>query len=133
MILSTTEIRVRYAETDRMGIAYHGNYLTWFEVARVNMLDEIGCPYRDLETIGYMLPVLEASVRYRRPLTFDDRAIVEAVIREKPSLRIHVTYTVRCNGEIAATGLTRHAFINPDGKPVRPPEKFLAAVERHFA
>lgn len=132
MISSKTEIRVRYAETDMMGIAYHGNYLTWFEVARVKMLDELGCPYRDLELLGYRLPVLEVSLRYLRSLTFDDRAIVEAVIREKPSLRIHVDYTITCRDETIATGFTKHAFINPEGKPRRPPADFLAAVERYF-
>src|SRR5690606_26804974 len=96
MISSTTEIRVRYAETDRMGVAYHGNYMAWFEVARVNMLDELGCPYLQMEADGFRLPVLEVSVRYRRPLTFDDRVTIEAVIGEKPSLRIKIDYTLRC-------------------------------------
>ncbi|HLS28531.1 MAG TPA: thioesterase family protein [Opitutales bacterium] len=132
MISSKTEIRVRYAETDMMGIAYHGNYLTWFEVARVNMLDELGCPYRDLELLGYRLPVLEVSLRYLRSLTFDDRAIIEAVIREKPALRIHVDYTISRGDETIATGSTKHAFVSPEGKPRRPPAEFLAAVERHF-
>ena len=56
MIVSETKIRVRYAETDKMGIAYHANYFTWFEVARVNMLDELGASYRDLESEGFFVP-----------------------------------------------------------------------------
>lgn len=133
MISSATEIRVRYAETDMMGMAYHGNYLTWFEVARVNMLDELGCPYRDLEASGYRLPVLEISTRFRRPLTFDDRITVETVIREKPSLRIRIDYTVRHQEKIAAEGFTTHVFINFQGQPVRPPANFTKMVDRYFA
>ncbi len=132
MIASTTEIRVRYAETDRMGVAYHANYLTWFEVARVQMLDEIGCPYRDLEADGYRLPVFEANIRYLRPLTFDDRVTIEAVMKEKPGLRIRIDYTVSCRDELIARGFTRHAFINADGRPTRPPPSFRALIESHF-
>jgi|SRR5690625_1881243 len=132
MISSTTEIRVRYAETDMMGIAYHRNYLTWFEVARVKMLDEINCPYRALELQGFRLPVLEVSVRYLQPLTFDDRATVKATISKKPMLRIEVDYEIRSEDKLIATGFTRHAFINPEGRPTRPPSDFLAAVEPFF-
>ncbi len=132
MISSATEIRVRYAETDMMGVAYHGNYMAWFEVARVNMLDELGCPYRDMETDGFRLPVLEVSVRYRRPVTFDDRVTIEAVMKEKPSLRIKIDYTVRCRGEVTAEGFTRHAFINREGQPARPPSIFRELMEKHF-
>lgn len=132
MISSTTEIRVRYAETDMMGVAYHGNYMAWFEVARVNMLDELGCPYRQMETDGFRLPVLEVSVRYRRPLTFDDRVTIEAVLKNNPSLRIKIDYTVRCRGEITAEGFTRHAFINHSGQPTRPPVAFRQILDQHF-
>lgn len=132
MIQSTTEIRVRYAETDMMGVAYHGNYMAWFEVARVNMMDELGCPYREMEIAGFRLPVLEVSVRYRRPLTFDDRVTIEAVIKERPSLRIRIDYILRCRGGVTAEGFTRHAFVNRDGQPARPPANFRELIEKHF-
>lgn len=132
MIRSSTEIRVRYAETDMMGVAYHGNYVTWFEVARVNMMDELGCPYRQMEAEGFLLPVLEVSVRYRQPLTFDDRVTIALVVKEKPSLRIRIDYTVLSDGNVTAEGFTRHAFINRDGRPVRPPENFRALMDECF-
>lgn len=132
MIISTTEIRVRYAETDKMGVAYHGNYMAWFEMARVNMLDELGCPYRDLEAHGYLLPVLEVSVRYRRSVTFDDRVSVEARIARKPSLRIRIDYTLRCRGTVTAEGFTLHAFVDSNGRPVRPPPEFVRLMDREF-
>lgn len=132
MITSTTDIRVRYAETDRMGFAYHGNYMAWFEQARVEMMDLLGCPYRQMEEEGYRLPVLEVSVRYKRSVTFDDRLVVEAVMREKASLRIRIDYTISCQGSVTAVGFTRHAFINQAGQPVRPPARFRAVMEKHF-
>lgn len=130
MLSHTTEIRVRYAETDRMGFAYHGHYLTWFEVARVQLLDAFDCPYRDLEAEGYFLPVLRAEVKYRIPLTFDDRVALTVEMKEKPGLRIFLQYTVRRDGKITASGLTEHAFIDRKGRPQRPPEKFLHAIEK---
>jgi acyl-CoA thioester hydrolase len=133
MIQSSTEIRVRYAETDMMGVAYHGNYMAWFEVARVNMMDELGCPYRQMEEEGFRLPVLEVSVRYRRSLTFDDRVTIQTVIKEKPSLRIRIDYSLRCHGKVTAEGFTLHAFINRDAHPVRPPPRFRQLMDLHFA
>lgn len=128
MIISETEIRVRYAETDKMGFVYHGNYLTWFEVARVRLLDDLNCPYADLEEEGYFLPVLKADLRYRKPLTFDDRAMVRVFLRERPGLRIALDYEVVSREEVCTTGHTLHAFIDPKGKPKKPPTRFLEAV-----
>ena len=71
MIKHTTDIRVRYQETDAMGISYHGNYLSWFEVSRVSMLDSIGQPYYELESQGFHLPVIEAYAKYVAPSYFD--------------------------------------------------------------
>ena len=73
MIQATVETRVRFAETDAMGVTYHGNYLPWFEMARVALLDQLGTPYRELEKSGFLLPVLEAGLKYHRPSHFDDR------------------------------------------------------------
>lgn len=132
MISSISEIRVRYVETDRMGFAHHANYLTWFELARVQMMDELGFPYREMEEAGYLLPVLEASVNYRKPVTFDDRILLEVEMREKAGLRMRIDYTIRHRGEVTATGFTRHAFINPTGQPTKPPRRFLEIIEKHF-
>ncbi len=132
MLQSRIEIRVRYAETDMMGIAYHGNYVTWFEMARVHMMDEFGYPYREMENDGYRLPVLEIGARFKRSVTFDDRVAVEAILREKPGLRFRIDYRLSCNNRAAAEGFTRHAFLNHAGRPVRPPKRFLEGMEGLF-
>jgi len=73
MVKDVTSIRVRYQETDKMGIAYHGNYFTWLEVARIHLLDSINCPYSKLEEEGYFLPVISCSCEFKNPAKFDDR------------------------------------------------------------
>lgn len=132
MLQTTIKLRVRYAETDRMGFAYHGNYATWFEMARVQMMDEIGYPYREMEEHGFRLPVLEINIQYRKPVTFDDRVTVEATMKDRPSLRLHINYRVLCRGEVTADGLSRHAFINSNGQPVRPPRRFVELMNVSF-
>jgi acyl-CoA thioester hydrolase len=132
MISSVSEIRVRYAETDRMGFAHHGNYMAWFELARVDMMDDLGYPYKQMEDEGFLLPVLEVSVRYRKPVTFDDLVTIEAVMKEKATLRMRIDYLLRCRGKITAEGFTRHAFINRAGQPVRPPSRFRDLMKKHF-
>ncbi len=132
MLQTKIELRVRYAETDMMGIAYHGNYATWFEMARVHMMDEFGYPYREMERDGYRLPVLEIGVRFRRSVSFDDRVTVEALLRNKPALRIRIEYRLYLGETDVADGFTLHAFLNPDGRPVRPPARFVEGMDAMF-
>ncbi len=132
MLRSKIEIRVRYAETDMMGIVYHGNYVTWFEMARIHMMDEFGYPYREMERDGYRLPVLEVGARFLRSVTFDDRVSVEATLGEKPGLRFRIDYRLSRHGEPVANGFTRHAFLNHDGRPVRPPARFAEGMAAVF-
>ena len=132
MVSHTVETRVRFAETDAMGVAHHANYLSWFEVARVALLDELGCPYRALEADGFLLPVLEAGVTYHRPTRFDDRVRVTVTLAEKPGARFRLAYQVRVGETLAAEGFTEHAFVNRDFKPVKPAPAFLAALARAF-
>jgi acyl-CoA thioester hydrolase len=133
MLKTAIDLRVRYAETDMMGFAYHGNYTAWFEMARVQMLDDIGYPYRVLEAEGFRLPVLELNIVYRKPVTFDDRLTIEAIMENPPTIKLHIRYTITCRGEITAEGFTRHAFINPAGRPARPPKRFLDVASRYFS
>lgn len=133
MIESHTQVTVRYAETDMMGVVYHGNYLPWFEVGRTTLLKELGLPYRDLETAGYRLPVLEVTAKYFRPAVYDDVITIVTTLREKPLLRIRLDYEVRRGDELLATGHTVHAFIDREGKPVRPPEAVVKAMSAAFA
>lgn len=129
MIHSISKIRVRYAETDRMDVVYHSNYLVWFEVARIEMLDKIGIPYRDIEARGLFLPVLTVSAAYKRPARFDDRLEVHLYMKKKPRARMHFEYEVRRDNEILVTGQSSHGFMDQDGKAVRPPEDVLQKIE----
>ena len=121
MIRSRSAVTVRYAETDMMGVVYHANYLPWFEIGRTGLLKEIGISYRNLETAGYRLPVLELAAKYLRPARYDDTLEVVTLLREKPLVRIRLEYEVRRGDEVLATGMTVHAFVDKEGGIVRPP------------
>ena len=133
MIQSRADIRVRYAETDMMGIVYHANYFPWLEVARTQLLREQGFPYRQLEADGYRIPVLEVSLKFLRPAFYDDALVILATVREKPLLRIRLEYEVRRGDELLATGHTAHAFCDLRGQPTRPPAAFVARMTELFA
>lgn len=133
MICSRTPVTVRYAETDMMGIVYHANYLPWFEVGRTTLLKEIGVPYKRLEEEGFRLPVLEISAKYLRPAVYDDTVEVVTTIREKPLLRIRLEYEVRRGDELLATGSSVHAFVDTEGRPVRPPQWASEMIGKAFA
>lgn len=132
MIESRAQITVRYAETDMMGVVYHGSYLPWFEIGRTTLLKELGLPYRELEAAGYRLPVLEVTAKYFRPAVYDDLITVVTTMREKPLLRIRLDYEVRRGDELLATGHTVHAFIDREGKPVRPPPVVVKVMAAGF-
>ena len=132
MISSRVQVTVRYAETDMMGVVYHGNYLPWFEVGRTTLLKEMGLAYRALEDQGYRLPVLEVGVKYFRPAVYDDVVTILTTLREKPMLRIRLEYEVRRGEELLATGFTVHAFIDREGKPVRPPASAVVLFAKAF-
>lgn len=132
MIQTSVPITVRYAETDMMGIVYHGSYLPWLEIGRTTLLKEHGVSYRALEADGYRLPVLEVSVKYLRPAFYDDEVTVVAILADRPLLRIELTYEVRRGDELLATARTAHAFIDREGRPVRPPEIFTRRMRELF-
>ena len=132
MIQSRCEIVVRYAETDMMGVVYHGSYLPWFEVGRTTLLKELGLPYRQLEAEGYRLPVLEITAKYFRPALYDDTVTIVTTLRERPLLRIRLEYEVKRGDELLATGLTVHAFIDREGRPVRPPASAVTVFAQAF-
>lgn len=84
MYESTTQIRVRYAETDQMNVVYYGNYAQYFEVGRVESIRQLGYTYKDMEASGVIMPVVEMHVRYLRPATYDDLLTVKTILRELP-------------------------------------------------
>jgi|UniRef100_UPI004049A523 acyl-CoA thioester hydrolase len=132
MITSRSQVTVRYAETDMMGVVYHANFMPWFEIGRTTLLKEQGLQYRELEAQGYRLPVLEISAKYHRPAVYDDTLTIITVLKEKPLLRIRLSYEVRRGHELLATGESSHAFVDLQGKPVRPPPIFVERMNAVF-
>lgn len=132
-IVTTVEIRVRYSETDRMGVAYHSHYLEWAEVARTEHLRRHGVRYRDLEERGFLLTVSEAAVRYLRPARYDDLLRVTAWLTEAGSRRVVFAYRVERAGDgeaaLLATLTTALVSISPDGRTLRLPDDALAALK----
>lgn len=135
VISFVTDIRVRYAETDGMRVVYHGNYLTYFEQARTELLRSLGFPYSAIENLGIFIVVIEAHAEYKRAAQYDDILHVKAVINEMPSLKIRIMYEITRNSEteIIVTGHTVHTFLNAQtNRPTRPPAEFISIMEHHF-
>ena len=134
MITSKAQVRVRYAETDKMGYVYYGDYAQYFEVGRVEALRDLGWTYKSMEESGIMLPVLEYSVKYLKPAYYDDLITIETTIKEKPRARIkfyHELYNEK--GEKLTTGEVTLVFINMNtGRPCAAPEKMVQAIIKNI-
>lgn len=125
------QYRVRYADTDQMGVVYHARYLEWFEAARTEMLRDRGLPYKALEDAGVSLPVIEAHCRYRLPVHYDDLAEVTTWMGERSKSRFRLDYEVRIQSDpvLRTDGYTWHCFVNKAGRPIRPPAEFAGFFE----
>ena len=132
MISTSTKIKVRFAETDAMGIVYHANYLAWCECSRHALLESIGVNYNDLIEMGYHLPVVEAHLNYKSPAKFGDEVEVRVKITERPSVKIKIEYEIYRGKTLLVTGYTVHVFINLQGQPVKPPRDFLNSLRIAF-
>ena len=124
MYTTETKIRVRYAETDKMGFVYYGNYAIYYEVARVESLRQLGFAYSKLEDMGIMMPVIESKFRYLKPAVYDELLTIKVTIPTLPSARIQFIYEIRNKeNELINTGETTLVFIElASGKPKRMPE-----------
>jgi acyl-CoA thioester hydrolase len=123
-------VRVRYADTDQMGVTYHANYLVWFEVGRTDWLRHHGWTYRDMEQDGIKLPVIEAFCRYLVPARYDDELEVHTRASLLTPARVRFDYEIRVGGSAtAATGYTVHAALGASGKPCRLPERVRHVME----
>ena len=116
-----TEIRVRYQETDNMGVVYYANYLVWFEVARTEYLRVLGISYRELEKDGFYLMVAEVECKYKSPARYDDVVRIETWISEMKNSSLTFEYKLFADERLLATGSSAHVFTNKAGKPVRMP------------
>lgn len=128
---STSRVRVRYAETDKMGVVYYANYFVWFEVARTDLLRALGWTYREMEAAGVSLPVIEAECRYHRGARYDDELDVKAEGRLVSPVRLEFTYEVilAATGALTAAGRTLHAAVGLNGRPCRLPGRVRLAFE----
>ncbi len=117
-----TNVRVRYSETDRMGIAYNSHFLVWFEVGRTELLRELGLSYRELEQRGFMLPLSETGVKYLKPVLYDDVLTIVTRVGNMAGARVRMDYEIRRSDDTLATGFTGHVFTDSSLRPVRPPK-----------
>ena len=121
-----TSIRVRYAETDQMGVVYYANYLVWMEVGRVELCRACGFNYHDMERDdGILLAVAEANCRYASPARYDDEVWIRTEIDHANHRMVTFAYEMRVAGRKVATGFSRHIFLARDFRPTRLPEKYL--------
>jgi acyl-CoA thioester hydrolase len=122
---TVSRLRVRYAETDKMGVVYYANYFVWFEVGRTDLLRASGWNYRDMETEGFSLPVIDATCRYRESAKYDDEIEVRTRGELLSPVRLKFTYEVvrAADGAMLATGTTVHATLDGNGRPCRLPER----------
>jgi acyl-CoA thioester hydrolase len=122
---TASTVRVRYAETDKMGVVYHSNYFVWFEIGRTDWLRDTGWTYREMEADGIQLPVIEAHCEYRQGARYDDDVEIRTSAKKLSPVRIQFAYEAirRADGALLATGHTVHATIDRDGRPVRMPER----------
>ena len=125
MASSISSLRVRYAETDKMGVVYYANYLVWFEVARTDLLRSLGWSYREMEAAGVSLPVIEAHCEYHRPARYDDDIEIRTEGRMLSPVRMQFDYRVhlRGDGKAVASGHTVHAALDQNGRPCRLPPR----------
>ncbi len=134
MYHSEVQIRVRYAETDQMGYVYYGNYASYFEVARVETLRNLGFSYKAIEESGIILPVLSYSIKYIKPAFYDDLLTINVTIKEIPMARIKFDYeTYNEKDELINVADTTLVFINKNtNKPCAAPADFLSALKKFF-
>jgi acyl-CoA thioester hydrolase len=124
-----TRFRVRYAETDQMGVVYYANYLVWMEVGRTEYCRAAGIRYKDMESdAGVRLAVVEAHCRYLQPARYDEEIAVETTVARANRRMVEFQYRIReaSTGRELATGSTKHIFLGPDMKPVKLPGKYYA-------
>jgi acyl-CoA thioester hydrolase len=127
MQINETTLRVRYAETDQMGVVYYANYFIWMELGRVEYCRAIGFRYRDMEEQdGILLAVIDAQCRYRRPARYDDEVTVRTQVSSASRRGVRFTYQMLIGEELVASGSTKHMFLGRDFRPASLPEKYHA-------
>ena len=124
-------VRVRYAETDQMGVVYHGNYAQYFEMGRVEWLRNLGLTYKFMEQNGVMLPVVSLLMNYKKPARYDDLLTVRTIFKKQESVKIEFDYEILNEaGELLTTGNSVLVFVDmKTGRPVTPPDYVAEKIE----
>lgn len=132
LVVSESRLRVRYAETDQMGVVYHSNYFIWFEIGRVELMRQLGVSYREMEQEGCLIAVVDAHCRYKSPARYDDELIVRTHLKNVRESLVHFSYELLRVGEeaVLAEGDTTHIVIDKEMNVVSLPEKYIAVFRR---
>lgn len=122
------KVRVRYSETDQMGVVYHGNYAQYFEIGRVEMLRNIGVSYKLMEASGIMLPVVSLTMNYKKPAHYDDLLTIKTILKKQASVKIEFDYEIyNENDELLTIANSVLVFVDKKtGRPIQPPEDIKA-------
>jgi acyl-CoA thioester hydrolase len=134
MLTHKTTCRVIYGDTDNMGVAYHANYLRWFEMGRTEMFRSLGLPYKTIESKGVFLPVSEVHCKFMTPVHYDDVIGIEISLDTsiKGGMKFDYNIVSADGTTIHARGYTKHAFVNQDGRVTRPPKFLLEVIQNHI-
>jgi len=120
MMITTSEAKVRYAETDQMGVVYHANYFVWFEIGRTEFIEDLGFRYHEMEESGVLSPLVDADIQFKKPLRYGQTATVKTWLKEYDGLKVTYGYEILTpEGETAVTGSTKHVLVKKETfKPV---------------
>lgn len=128
------QVRVRYAETDQMGVVYHGNYAQYFEIGRVEWLRSLGVSYKRMEELGVMLPVVSLTMNYKRPAKYDEDLTIRTIFKNCNGVKIEFDYELfNENNELLTTGYSMLVFVDmKTGKPISPPDYILEKLKTNY-
>lgn len=132
MKIHELNVRVRYAETDQMGVVYHGNYAQYFEMGRVEWLRNLGVSYKWMENNGVMLPLVSLSMNYKKPARYDDLLTIKTIFKSQTSVKIEFDYEIYNESkELLTTGNSVLVFVDTKtGRPILPPEYIKELLEQ---
>jgi len=134
MLTSRTKYRVRYADTDQMGVVYYGNYVKFYEIGRSEMIRDLGYTYRELEESGVFMPVASVNARFNKPLYYDELISIETTIKNIPQARMVFYHTIYNEKEqlVHSAEVTLVFLSKETNRPVRVPEYMIKALENVF-
>ncbi len=128
--MTVVKYRIIYADTDQMGVVYHSNYFKFFEMCRGEMMRENNLSYKEVEELGFMLPIIESHCEYKLPAKYDDVIEISGKVAEVKGIRVKIECEVYCNNQLLAKGYTVHICTNKNGKPIKVPETLVNMYEK---